>query len=71
MSTKNILASILIILGIVVLAYSGISFTTPGKSIEFLGMSIATTNSHFISPVMGAISLVGVIIMLVIKPSKI
>jgi hypothetical protein len=36
MNTKTIVSVILITLGIVVLAYSGISFTTPGKPIEFL-----------------------------------
>ena len=40
MNTKSIVAVILITLGIVVLAYSGISFTTPGKPVEFLGLSI-------------------------------
>jgi len=49
----------LITLGIVVLAYSGISFTTPGQPIQFLGMHIATTTNHFIPPVVGALMLVG------------
>jgi hypothetical protein len=43
MNTKTIAAVLLITLGIVVLAYSGISFTTPGKTIDFLGMHIATS----------------------------
>jgi len=37
-------------LGIVVLAYSGITFKTPGKPVEFLGMHFETTDSHFIPP---------------------
>jgi hypothetical protein len=37
MNTKTTVAVLLITLGIVVLAYSGISFTTPGKPVEFLG----------------------------------
>ena len=49
MNTKTIISVLLITLGIVVLAYSGLSFTTPGKPIDFLGLHIATTNSHFIS----------------------
>jgi hypothetical protein len=71
MSTKTIIALILVTLGIVVLAYSGISFKTPGKPVEFLGMHIETTNSHFIPPVAGAIALVGGIVLLVVKPTTI
>jgi len=68
MNTKTIAAVILIALGIVVLAYSGISFTTPGKPIDFLGMHIQTTDSHFIPPVAGALALVGGIVLLVVRP---
>ena len=58
-------------LGIVVLAYSGISFPTPGKPIEFLGMHIATTDNHFIPPVVGALALVGGIVLLVDRMNRI
>jgi hypothetical protein len=65
MNTKSIVAVLLIALGIAVLAYSGITFTTPGKPVEFLGLHIQTTHSHFIPPVAGAIALVGGIVLLV------
>ena len=68
MNTKTIVAVILIALGVVVLAYSGITFKTPGKPIEFLGMHFETTVSHFISPVVGALALVGGIVLLLVKP---
>jgi hypothetical protein len=71
MNTKSIVAVILITLGIVVLAYSGITFTTPGKPIDFLGLHVETTNSHFIPPVVGALSLVGGIVLLVVKPRQV
>lgn len=71
MNTKTIVAVLLITLGIVVLAYSGISFTTPGKPIEFLGMHIATTDSHFIPPAVGALALVGGIVLLLVKPKSV
>jgi hypothetical protein len=71
MNTKTIVAVILIALGIVVLAYSGITFTTPGKPVEFLGMHIATTDSHFIPPVVGALALVGGIVLLVVNPKRV
>lgn len=69
MNSKTI-AAILITLGLVVLAYSGITFTTPGKSVDFLGMHFETTHSHFIPPVFGAIVLVGGIVLLVATPKR-
>jgi hypothetical protein len=71
MNTKTIVAVILVALGIVVLAYSGIAFTTPGKPIEFLGMHMETTHSHFIPPVVGALALVGGIVLLLVKPKSV
>ena len=68
MSSKGIIAVVLIALGIVVLAYSGITFTTPGKPVDFLGIHVETTRSHFIPPVVGAFALVGGIVLLVVKP---
>ena len=70
MNTKTIVAVILIALGFVVLAYSGITFTTPGKPVEFLGIHIATTDSHFIPPVVGALALVGGIVLLLVNPKR-
>jgi hypothetical protein len=71
MNTKTIVAVILIALGGVVLAYSGITFTTPGKPVEFLGMHIATTDSHFIPPVVGVLALVGGIVLLLVNPKRV
>jgi hypothetical protein len=71
MNTKTIIAVILVVTGLVVLAYSGITFKTPGQPIDFLGMHIQTTVSHFISPAVGAIALVGGILMLLIKPGRV
>jgi len=70
MNTKTVVAVALIALGIVVLAYSGISFSTPGKPIEFLGMHIETTDNHFIPPVAGALALVGGITLLIVNPKR-
>jgi len=71
MKPKTIVAALLVTLGIVVLAYSGITFKTPGKPIEFLGLHIATTDSHFIPPVVGALALIGGIVLLVVKPRQV
>jgi uncharacterized membrane protein YdcZ (DUF606 family) len=71
MNTKTIVAVLLVTLGIVVLAYSGISFSTPGKPIDFIGIHIETTHSHFIPPVVGALALVGGIVLLVVRPKSV
>ncbi|MDB6022793.1 MAG: hypothetical protein JWQ04_2650 [Pedosphaera sp.] len=69
MNTK-IIAIVLVVLGLVVLAYSGITFTTPGKPVDFLGMHFETTVSHFISPAIGAIALVGGIVLLLFSSKR-
>ena len=71
MNTKTIVAVLLIALGVVVLAYSGITFTTPGKPVDFLGMHFETTDSHFIPPVVGALAFVGGIVLLLVKPKHV
>jgi len=71
MNTKTIFAVLLITLGIVVLAYSGLSFKTPGEPINILGMHIATTDSHFIPPAVGALMLVGGIVLLFVRPKNV
>lgn len=71
MNIKNLVAIVLVTLGIVVLAYSGLTFKTPGQTINFLGLHIETTHSHFIPPTVGAIALVGGILLLVVKPRQV
>jgi hypothetical protein len=71
MNVKNIAAFALIALGIVVLAYSGLNFTTPGKPINFLGLHIETTDNHFIPPAAGLIALIGGIVLLLVKPRRV
>jgi hypothetical protein len=69
MNSKTI-ALILIALGIVVLAYSGITYTTRGKPVNVLGAHIETTHSHFIPPVAGALVLAGGIVLLLVDPKR-
>ena len=71
MNTKTIVAVILVTLGIVVLAYSGITFTTPGKPVNILGLHFETTVSHFIPPVVGALALAGGIALLIVNPRRV
>ena len=65
MNTNKIISFLLIAFGLVILIYSGISFTTPGEPVNFLGLHIATTDHHFIPPVVGLISFVAGIILLI------
>lgn len=71
MNIKTIISVVLISLGIVILAYSGITFTTPGKPVDILGWHIETTDSHFIPPSVGALVLVGGIVLLLVKPQEV
>jgi hypothetical protein len=70
MNIKTIVAVLLVGLGIVVLAYSGLTFTTPGKPVNFLGIHFETTESHFIPPVAGALALVGGVALLLVNPRR-
>jgi hypothetical protein len=70
MNIKTI-GMILIALGIVVLAYSGITFKTPGKPINVLGAHIETTDSHFIPPVAGALALAGGVVLLIVGAKRV
>lgn len=68
---SKIIAVILIALGIVVLAYSSITYTTRGKPVNILGAHIETTQSHFIPPVAGALALAGGIVLLVVGAKRV
>lgn len=70
MNSRGIVAIILITLGIVVLAYSGITLRTPGKPIDVGPVHVETTRSHYIPPVAGTIMLVGGIVLLFVGGKK-
>ena len=69
MNTKSI-GVILIALGIVVLAYSGITYTTRGNTVDVLGVHVETRRNHFIPPVAGAVALVGGLGLLMVSARK-
>ena len=70
MNTKTIVALLLVSVGAVVLAYSGISFNTPSQPIDFLGLHFETTRSHTIPPVAGALALGGGVVLLLVKTKR-
>ena len=70
MSSRGIVSLVLIVLGVVVLAYSGITLKTPGKPVDIGPVHIATTKRHFIPPVAGTIMLVGGVVLLFVGGGK-
>lgn len=63
MSPRKTLSLILIAVGLVVLIHSGVTFRTPGRPVNMGPVHIETTTTHFISPVAGAVVLVGGIVL--------
>jgi|HubBroStandDraft_2_1064218.scaffolds.fasta_scaffold501920_1 hypothetical protein len=70
MNTKYTAAIMLIILGLVVLADSGIAYTTQGPQADNFGLRFETTRSHSFPPIVGVLPLIGGIIVLVARPTR-
>ena len=51
----SIIAINLVALGVVLLALSGLFFSTPAQSVNFPGNHLETTQSRVIAPVVGAL----------------
>ena len=69
MNTKMI-AVVLIVLGCVVLAYQGFTFTSRGKPVNVLGVHVETTKTNYVPPIAGAFALLGGVILLVANPKN-
>lgn len=67
MKGKPIIAIILIIIGVVALAYQGITYTTREKAVDIGPIEITAEKEHTIPlpPVLGVIALVGGIVLLI------
>jgi hypothetical protein len=72
MSPKIIIAIILIALGIVVLAYQGITYTTREKVVDLGPIQVTAEKTRTIplAPIVGAIAIVGGIVLLVMGMKK-
>ena len=68
MSPKSIIAVMLIVVGVVVFAYQGITYTTREKVVDLgpLQMTAEKTKTFPLPPILGAIALVGGIALLVV-----
>ena len=72
MRPKTIIAIILIALGIAALAYQGITYTTREKVVDIgpIQMTAEKTKTIPLPPILGAIALVGGIVLLVVGGRK-
>lgn len=72
MKTNTLLAIILIAVGIVAFAYQGITYTTREKAIDLGPVQVMTekTRTRPLPPIVGAIALVGGIMLLVMESKK-
>jgi hypothetical protein len=67
MGSKMILGLVLVVIGIISLAYQGITYTTQKKVIDLGPIQATKTENHTIPfpPILGAIALVGGIVLVV------
>jgi len=72
MKTNTLLAVILIAVGIVAFAYEGITYTTREKAIDLGPVHVTTEKTRTIPlpPIVGAVALVGGIVLLVMGNKK-
>ena len=72
MRPKIIIAIILIVLGIAALAYQGITYTTREKVVDLgpIHVTAEKTRTLPLPPILGAIALVGGIVLLVVGSRK-
>jgi hypothetical protein len=70
MKPKMIIGVLMIGLSIMVLAYSGITYKTRGEPVDIGPLHIETTKRHFIPPVVGAVGLIGGIMLLALDTRK-
>ena len=70
MSSRKIMAVILVTVGIVVIAYSGVTLKTRGKPVDIGPLHLETTQRHFIPPIAGGFALVGGLVLLFVGKKK-
>jgi len=72
MKTTVFIGVLLIILGIASLAYQGVTYTTQEKAIDLGPLQVTTEKTHTIPlpPILGALALVGGVVLLVARNNK-
>lgn len=72
MKPRLIVAILLIVLGIGALAYQGFSYTTREKAVDIGSLQITTERTHRLPlpPIVGAIALMGGLVLLVLEMKR-
>lgn len=72
MNPKTIAAIVLIVLGVAALAYQGISYTTREKAVDLGPIQVTTERTKTIPlpPIIGAVAVVGGVVLLVVGNKK-
>jgi hypothetical protein len=70
MNSTRLVAMILIGVGIVALAYQGISYSTREKVVDFGPLQVTREKTHTLPPIAGALSLGGGIVLLIFAGKK-
>jgi len=72
MKTTNVIAILLIVLGIAAFAYQGITYTTQEKVVDLgpLQMTAEKTRTIPLPPIMGGLALAGGIVLLIVGSRK-
>jgi hypothetical protein len=72
MKPQVIIATLLIIIGVIALAYQGFSYTTTEKAVDLGPIQVTAEKKHTVPlpPVLGGIALVGGILLLVTSKKR-
>jgi hypothetical protein len=72
MSSNSILGIVLIVLGIIALAYQGFTYTVPKKAVDLGPIQVTKEEKHTVPlpPILGALALIGGIGVLVLGRSN-
>ena len=70
MNSRTVVAVILMVFGAIVLAYSGLYFTTPGPTVDVFGLHIQTVDNHYLPPIFGTISLLVGLAIFLVRPRR-
>ena len=72
MKSSSILAIILIVFGVIVFAYQGISYTTREKAVDLGPLQITAEKTHTmpLPPIVGGLALAGGIVLLITSSRK-
>ena len=68
MSSKSLLGIVLIVLGVLVLAYQGFTYTVPKKAVDVGPIHVTKDEHHTVPlpPIFGALALIGGVALLVV-----